>query len=253
MRRIEWNPHPGPQTKYFQSKAFEVLYGGSKGGGKSECLLIDGLRQADQKGYNGMLFRRTIPELQLPDSLIPRSQRFYRFKRGLWRDQKKIWNFPDNSHISFGHMAGRNDHLKYAGAQIPYIGIDEGQTFLLEQYLFLFGLCRSDNREIACYIRMGANPGAEWIYERWGAWLNPEHPNPALDGELRYYIQDGENDIEVKKGHKGALSRTFIRASYKDNPSLDQDYVDKLNALPYVLRKQLRDGDSLYDRGPVTS
>jgi len=243
MKRIEWHPHPGPQTKYFQSKAFELLYGGSKGGGKSEGLVIDGLSQVDKKGYNGMLLRRTIPELEIADSLIPRSQRFYRFKNGVYKDQKKIWNFPNGSHISFGHMQAKLDHFKYSGGQYQYLGWDELQSFLLEQYLYMISMCRSDNPEIECYVRAGANPGAEWIYERWGAWLNPEHPNPARDGELRYYIQDGDIDTEVEKGHPGALSRSFIRASYKDNPSLDEDYINKLNALPYVLRKQLRDGD----------
>lgn len=243
MKRIEWHPHPGPQTKYFQSKAFELLYGGSKGGGKSECLVIDGLRQIHKKGYNGMLLRRTIPELEIADSLIPRSQRFYRFKQGIYRDQKKIWTFPNNSHISFGHMQGRMDHFRYSGGQYPVLLFDELQSFEEEPYLYMFGMCRSDNPEISCYIRGGANPGAEWIYNRWRPWLDPNHPNPARDGELRYFATEGDKDVEVEKGYKGSWSRSFIRASYKDNPSLDQDYINRLNALPYVLRMQLRDGD----------
>lgn len=32
--QIGWKPHPGQQTKFFQSDAFEVLYGGAAGGGK---------------------------------------------------------------------------------------------------------------------------------------------------------------------------------------------------------------------------
>jgi len=153
MKRIEWHPHPGPQTKYFQSKAFELLYGGSKGGGKSEGLVIDGLSQVDKKGYNGMLLRRTIPELEIADSLIPRSQRFYRFKNGVYKDQKKIWNFPNGSHISFGHMQAKLDHFKYSGGQYQYLGWDELQSFLLEQYLYMISMCRSDNPEIECYVR----------------------------------------------------------------------------------------------------
>jgi hypothetical protein len=34
-----WEPHPGPQTEFLQSDAYEVLYGGAAGGGKTDCLM----------------------------------------------------------------------------------------------------------------------------------------------------------------------------------------------------------------------
>ncbi len=42
--KLDWRPHPGPQTDFLDSSAFEVLYGGAAGGGKSDALLIEGLR-----------------------------------------------------------------------------------------------------------------------------------------------------------------------------------------------------------------
>ena len=38
-KKILWKPHEGAQTIALQQTAFEVLYGGARGGGKTEAGL----------------------------------------------------------------------------------------------------------------------------------------------------------------------------------------------------------------------
>ena len=67
----------------------------------------------------------------------------------------------------------------------------------------------------------------------WGAWLDPTHPHPAKDGELRWYTTIGGADREVDGpgphlvdgAWVRARSRSFIRSRLADNPDLaDNDY-----------------------------
>ena len=34
-----WTPQPGPQTRFVESQVFEVVYGGARGGGKTDGVL----------------------------------------------------------------------------------------------------------------------------------------------------------------------------------------------------------------------
>ena len=67
-------PHPGPQTEFFESPAYELLYGGAAGGGKSMACVLDPLRQVKHYGYRAAIFRRTFPEFELPKGIIELSK-----------------------------------------------------------------------------------------------------------------------------------------------------------------------------------
>jgi hypothetical protein len=99
-----------------------------------------------------------------------------------------------------------------------------------------------------------------WVMERWGAWLDRNHPNPALPGELRWYATINGKDTEVEGpgevvidgvpylDEKGrpilAKSRTFIPAELQDNPDLEESgYAATLAGLPEELRRTMGQGD----------
>lgn len=133
---------------------------------------------------------------------------------------------------------------------------DELADFLESQYVFINTWNRSTIPGQRCRV-VGATNGpttAEgmWIVKRWGAWLDPSHPNPAKDGELRWYIRvddqdtefDGPGPHEVRGKLIRATSRTFIRSRLEDNPDLaETDYGDRLESLPEELRRVYRGGD----------
>lgn len=244
----KWKPSKGPQERFHRSNAFEVLFGGQAGGGKTESLLVEALRYAHVTGYNAVLFRRTSPELQQPQGLIERSRLIYPSFSGIYHETKLMWRFPANSIIIFRHMERVVDRLKHQSAEYAYIGFDELTSFTESQYRYLFSRVRT-TRDVPLRVRAGTNPGGvghEWVKRRWGPWLDRKHPKPATDGEIRWFKAEGDDEVECSLDDPEGLSRTFIRSTVWDNPYLidkDPAYVTRLKALPLVERMQLLEGD----------
>ena len=242
-----WTPHEGPQRRFHESSAYELLYGGAAGGGKSDSLLIEALRYAHVPGYTAIIFRRTFPELTQANGLIPRSRELL---SGIarWHEERKTWTFPSKATLQFGHMQYERDMYAYQGGAYCYIGFDELTHFTESQYLYLFSRARttsqmSDGRPIPVRVRGATNPGGvghEWVRRRWGAWLG-DKPT-AVSGGIRWYA----DDQEVPAGTSGAMSRQFIAASVYDNPALmlnDPEYIERLRLLPLVERERLLNGN----------
>lgn len=53
----------------------EALYGGAAGGGKSDALVIEALRQVDIPHYRGLILRKTFPQLR---ELIDKTMQYYK-------------------------------------------------------------------------------------------------------------------------------------------------------------------------------
>ena len=57
-----------------QRPEYEALYGGAAGGGKSDAMLAEALRQVNVPNYRGIIFRDTTKQLE---GLISRSNDLY--------------------------------------------------------------------------------------------------------------------------------------------------------------------------------
>lgn len=233
----EWRPLPA-QERALRSVAFEELYGGAAGGGKTDFLLVAPLRWVEHKGFRALLLRRSFPELER--TLIARSRELYPRVGGRYHEQRHEWTFPSGAKIAFGYAERDSDAQRYQGAEFSFIGFDELTHFSETVYRYLTSRARS-SEGLPIRIRSTTNPGGkghEWVRARWGAWLNK--PRVAAFGELRYYDADG---AEVPGDVEGALSRTFVPAALSDNPYLPAEYRAQLAALDPVTRRQLLDGD----------
>ena len=83
----------------------EALYGGAAGGGKSDALVIEALRQVHIPHYKGLILRKTYPQLT---ELIAKSQLYYPIavKGAEYNAAGHTWRFP----------GGGADHLRLHAA-----------------------------------------------------------------------------------------------------------------------------------------
>lgn len=247
----DWRPNPGPQTRFLSLTCREALFGGRAGGGKSSGLLADATRYIGRgygSNYSALLLRRTFPDLE--KSLIEKSLALYPRFGAKYNSQKKQWRFPGGESIWFGHLEHEKDIIQYQSAEFQFIGFDELTHFSESQYLYLFSRLRS-SVGIPLRMRAGTNPGGdghEWVFKRFGYWLDPERPIKAKPGEVIYIItsEDGVETV-VPKGTPDAVSRCFVPAGLSDNPYIDADgeYRRNLQQLDRVTRERLRDGNWL--------
>jgi len=222
-----WKPHNGPQTRFHQCPAYECLFGGSKGGGKTDTVLREALRQITNKNYRAIIFRRTFPNLR---EVIDRSFKYYPVLGGVYNNQNHCWVFPSGAKIYFGHIQNEHDKYNYNGHEYHFIGFDQVEEFTETQYLFILAQNRTSDHSIRCYIRATANPGGVghgWVKKRF---IDAVPPN-----QIKYFKRDQDEDIETLPGDPYGTSRCFIPATVYDNPSLvdaDPGYVRRLEQLP---------------------
>ncbi len=162
--------------------------------------------------------------------------------------------------IEFGALSEPEAWVHYMGRPASAKLWDEIPQFTLQGYTTVNQWLRSVDGDQRCRVIAAGNPPLSpeqfWVVERWGPWLDKNHPNPAKPGELRWFITNENGvDIEVDADYVGAtakghiirpLSRTFIRADLDDNEELaSTGYGQRLAAGP--LGQVLLDG--VFDAG----
>ena len=174
-----------------------------------------------------------------------------------YNGQLRIWQgLPGERTLEFGAVQYEEDRENYQGQAHDLKAFDEITQFTESQYLYLTAWNRSAVKGQRSRIVATGNPpqyeSGQWVIERWGAWLDPKHPNPAQPGDLRWYTMIDGEEQEFEDGtpfmHNGEKvepkSRTFIPASLSDNAFLrETDYRSRLQTLPEPLRSQLLYGD----------
>lgn len=237
MKEIIWQPQE--KQRIFQSRTeYEVLYGGAAGGGKSDALVAEALRQVGNKYYKGIIFRKTMPQAR---ELIYKSKRIYQraYPKAKYRESDHCWIFPSGAMIYFGSMPNKDSYLNYQGLSFAFIGFDELTHFTREEYEYLISRNRADGPDVRVYIRATANPGGighGWVKERF---ITPVPPNTVYN--FKTTITDNEgNPKEITR------DRIFIPSSVWDNKELlknDPNYLANLAMLPEAKRKALLYGD----------
>jgi len=63
---VAWQPHEGPQTEALSRSEFEILYGGSRGGGKTEAGLAWMVEPEflQNEMYRGLVIRKNVEDLR---------------------------------------------------------------------------------------------------------------------------------------------------------------------------------------------
>jgi intein/homing endonuclease len=179
---------------------------------------------------------------------------------GLRQGNRPRYASPDGRVIDFMGMGDSLDGKQ--GNPHDAILVDEGAQLPEDQVRMLLGWMRTDVAGQRCRMVIASNPPldstGDWLIEYFGPWLNPQHPNPAQQGELRYFLpRDDGGDRECSADEFILLhgvkvmpqSRTFIESKFTDNPTYDQEqYAKALAGLPDSVRDRLMSGSFLLDR-----
>lgn len=236
-RNIIWQPQE-KQALFMSRPEYECLYGGAAGGGKSDALLAEALRQVHIPHYRAIIFRRTIPQLT---ELIDRSNELYpkSFPKCKYNKSAKLWTFPSGAKIYFGSMQHESDKLNYQGKRYDFIAFDELTHFTWTQYSYMFSRNRPSGPGTRVYIRASTNPGGVghgWVKERF---ITAAPPMTPIETEIEVFEPDGSSKILKRK-------RVFIPSSVFDNKKLlenDPNYIANLAMLPDAERNALLYGD----------
>lgn len=249
-----WVPQPGPQTMALENMADIIFYGGQAGGGKTDLLIGVAITQQQ----HSILFRRQAVQLTGIEERITKvlgTRKGYNSTTGVWR-------LPDSRLLELGSVNEPDDWMKYQGRAHDAKLFDEITHFTEIQFRTLIGWMRTDNPNVRQRVIAAGNPPTdsegEWVIRFWAPWLDPQHPNPAKPGELRWFItgEDGEDLevngpslVKVKGKWVKPKSRTFVPSSVDDNLFLQiTGYGDTLMALPEPLRSQMAEGNFLAGR-----
>lgn len=236
---VLWRPHY-KQALALQCPAFELLFGGGAGGGKSDFLLIDFWAGVTKYGrhWQGILFRRTYAELE---ELMKRADELYKPLGAKFVAKEKKYLFRNGAALKFRYLEHDNDVLNYQGHQYTWIGFDELGNYPTDfPWRYMISRCRSA-AGVPCYMRATANPGGvghAWIKTRF------------VDGFEPYKVHRVLTTAGIGAGSTATLrndsTRCFIPSLLEDNPTLmrnDPGYQERLKLLPGHLYRALRNGD----------
>lgn len=255
-QEYRWVPSPGPQTDAYFCEADILLYGGEAGGGKSDL----GLGLAFNEHRRSLIMRREGVQL---GGLTARAIEINGTKLGYNGSSPPKLTTRDQRLLEFGSALNSGDEASWKGRPHDLLVFDEAVEFLETQVRFLLTWVRSIVDGQRCRVVLATNPpiseDGQWLVEMFAPWLDPQHPNPAKPGELRWFIVDGDgrdqevdgpDPVDVNGTLVRPLSRTFIPSSVRDNPFLAcrEDYLAKLDSLPEPYRSAFRDGNFMVAR-----
>ncbi len=195
---IEWRPHPGPQERVLSlsNSIFEILYGGARGGGKTEAGIVWLTDYIDHPRYRALVIRKNADDLT---DWVDRAQRMYANLGVKVAYRPAVFRFPSGAIINTGHLKDEQAYTKYLGQEKHRMLVEELTLIATEKrYLQLLGSCRSTIPELKPQIFNTTNPGAvghAWVKKRFVdvAPPNTKYTDPTT-GRLRIYIPSRIDD-----------------------------------------------------------
>jgi len=230
---VWWAPQPGPQALAAICPADEVFFGGTRGGGKSDCALGRQLRGAAKWGtaWNGLLVRRKYKDLKelrrRIDGLVAAGMPAERVGG---EEQVNVLRFSNGAAITLVAIHRIQQADDYQGHQYTEITLDEAPTIpFIGQLIDRLKGCLRSPAGVPCSMFLTGNPGGAGAGQIRAMYV------PFTDGGLL--------PVRERQVHrlKDGTTRVFIRSELADNPALvrnDPQYVKRLLS---ISDKQLRD------------
>jgi hypothetical protein len=217
------------QEQFINSSAFETLFGGAAGGGKSYGQLVDALIYASKYPKSKqVIFRRTFRQLEM--SIVRTARALYPREIATYNESKHCYSFKNGSIIDFAYCDSESDVYQYQSAEYDVIRFDELTHFTEFMYVYLISRCRGANGYPKA-IKSSTNPGGvghTWVKKRF---ISLGTPNTV-------------HSVKSESGRE--TTRQFIPSKVQDNSFLmesDPEYIARLETLPEKERRALLHGD----------
>jgi len=223
---IYWKPHAGVQTFALSQVVFELLYGGARGGGKTDAGIAWMMRPIANPLYRGLVIRKNAEDLK---DWVDRAERTFATAGAVKTGNPAEFTFPSGAKIRTGHLKDEQAYNKYQGHEYQRMLIEE-LTLIpnYESYEKLRASCRSTVVGLDARMFATTNPG-----EVGHVWVK------------KYFIDVAPPMTAYRDPVTGRL-RMFVPATIEDNPTLmtrDPDYVKSLDGIKdESLRKAWRYG-----------
>jgi hypothetical protein len=247
-------PQLGPQWDLMLLEEKEILFGGAKGGGKTQGARIWTLKgnpyDSQDKpvnvsyvyhpGYRCLVLRKNVKDMQ---DYIDKAKGMYGPAYGAVWNGDGFFEFPSGAKVVIGHMSDENSYMQYMGQEWTRIIIEEvTQIASKTLYLKILSCCRTVFPEMKTQILLTANPegpGFHWVRERF--MTDPKTGKRVPD---RTRIEEVILNPFTQK--KEIITRIFLPSKVSDNKILlenDPAYVALLMSLPETLRQAYLEGN----------
>ena len=215
--KVFWQAQPKQKVALARIED-EILFGGARGGGKTDAGQVWLLYDIDKPYYRALVIRRNATDL---DDWIDRAKTMYAPVGATYTGN--TFTFPSGAKIRTGHLKDDNAFSKYQGHEYQKILIEELTQIVNESdYEKLRASCRSKHADIKSQIFATTNPdgeGRKWVKARWS-------------------IPDMPTDIVVT--NTGMMTRVFVPSTVEDNQILLNSDTNYLNTLNSIQDEELR-------------
>ena len=223
-QRHVFTPNPGSQVMFMSCPHPEVLLHGNRGGGKTDILIMDFLRDVGAgwgANWRGILFRQTYKQLE---DVVAKCWRWIPliFPGAEFNKADMKWKFPWGEELLLRYIDDPDkDYANYHGHAYPWIGWEELTNWKDDKCFRKMISCnRSSVAGVPLRIRATTNPygvGHSWVKQRYS--LRGTGPKVVITRDAR--------DLD---GNPEPI-RVAIRSSLDENRVLleaQPDYRDKI-------------------------
>jgi hypothetical protein len=181
---------------------YEVLYGGARGGGKSDGMLGEWVAHAGRHGEDasGLVVRRERTQLY---DLIERSKQLYAPLGAKFADN--VWRFPNKARLRFAYLESDSDADAYQGHSYTRVYAEEIGTFPREAPIKKLKATLRSAKGVPVGFRATANPGGAGHQ-----WVKARYIDPAPQGWKVF--KDPDTGLEI----------VYIPARLSDNKLLNE-------------------------------
>lgn len=223
---VLWTPFSGFQTRALECSAFEALFGGAAGPGKTDVLIACAARYAQHAKARGLFLRTTFTDLR---DVLDRMHVLYPALGAKYMTSEKRWEWPSGAVTQLGYGETLAQVQRYLGHQYTNVLFDE-LGLVPEEHVWTMLMSRvraKRSDEVPLRMRASANPGGPGH-----AWL-----------KKRFVEVWRKSGGKMVRDPLTKTTRDYVPGTAQDNPALPESYWDQLRALPPALQRAMRDGD----------